>query len=71
LEIEKMPKNHETGKNARGRPPSDTTPLQLRLPNDVIAALEKARHSFDVIPSRQEILRIAATEWLKGKGFLK
>jgi hypothetical protein len=51
--------------------PTDTEPVTLRLQLEVLDAVEDARRSMPVIPSRQEVLRTAIVEWLRAKGFLK
>jgi hypothetical protein len=66
-----MLKNHETEKRGRGRPPSDTAPMQLRLAAELIEAIDVARRAASAFPSRQEIIKEFVAEGLKRKGFLK
>lgn len=67
-----MAKNQESDeKRGRGRPAVDTDPVTVRLPRDVLDAIDAARRDIATIPTRPDILRMATTEWLKIKGYLK
>lgn len=57
----------------RGRPEVDSEPITVRLPRDVLAALDEARalKSAQFPPSRPEVVRFALVEWLKREGVLK
>jgi Arc/MetJ-type ribon-helix-helix transcriptional regulator len=54
-----------------GRPPADTEPITLRLPHDVLAALDAMRQSNEFPPNRQEAIRVLLTQQLRERGFLK
>jgi hypothetical protein len=54
-----------------GRPAVDTSPITVRVHATVLQAIEAARRDLETIPSRPELVRIAVTEWLREKGYLK
>lgn len=51
-----------------GRPSTDTEPVTVRLPKDMIEALDEARRNLPEIPSRQEVIRRILTDWQKSQG---
>lgn len=51
-------------KSKIGRPRSDTEPVNLRLPRDLIAALDDRRRLEADLPTRPEMIRRALAEWL-------
>jgi Arc/MetJ-type ribon-helix-helix transcriptional regulator len=46
-----------------GRPPVDTEAVTVRLPRELITALDDARRSEPDMPTRQEIIRRVLLEW--------
>ena len=46
-----------------GRPPVDTEAVTVRLPRELIAALDDARRMDPQMPTRQEIIRRVLTNW--------
>lgn len=54
-----------------GRPSVDTEPVTLRLPRDILDALERYRREQDSIPTRPEAVRQMMRDWLVGHGYLK
>jgi Arc/MetJ-type ribon-helix-helix transcriptional regulator len=46
-----------------GRPPVDTEAVTVRLPRELIAALDDARRMDPEMPTRQEIIRRVLTDW--------
>lgn len=54
-----------------GRPTSDTDPVTVRLPREVIAALDLSRKDEPDLPTRPEGIRRLLVEALKAKGYLK
>lgn len=55
----------------RGRPSVDSAPITLRLPANLMGALDEWRDEQPIPPKRADVLRFALVEWLKGKGVLK
>ena len=55
----------------KGRPPVDTEPVTVRLPRDVLDAVEKYRREQDSIPTRPEAIRQMLNDWLIGHGYLE
>lgn len=53
----------ETRKSRGGRPRIDATPLTVRIPPDMLAALDKFVDR-DAIQSRPEAIRLILKEWL-------
>lgn len=49
----------------------DTEPITLRLPQDVLAALDAMRQAAEFSPNRQEAIRVLLTQQLKARGYLK
>lgn len=54
-----------------GRPPVDTEAVTLRLPRDMIEAVEAFRREQPKIPTRPEAIRIVLRDWLEVNGLLK
>jgi hypothetical protein len=53
-----------TEKNARGRPRTDTEAVNLRLPRDLIDAIDDRRRLEQDLPTRPEMIRRALIQWL-------
>lgn len=50
-----------------GRPTVDTEAVTVRLPRELITALDDARRSEPDMPTRQEIIRRVLLEWQAGQ----
>jgi metal-responsive CopG/Arc/MetJ family transcriptional regulator len=50
-----------------GRPPVDTEAVTVRLPRELITALDDARRYEPDMPTRQEIIRRVLLEWQAGQ----
>ena len=61
----------DTNKRKRGRPPVDTEAVNLRLPRDVLDAVERYRLDQPEPPTRPEALRRMVADWLRERGYLK
>ncbi|MGK9336081.1 hypothetical protein [Sinorhizobium meliloti] len=61
---------NDTKKSKKGRPAVDTEPVNLRLPRDVLDAIEEFRRQQEQIPTRPEAIRMMLVNWLVGNGFL-
>lgn len=48
-----------------GRPEVDSEQITLRLPSDLIAAIDRYRQRTLPIPNRQDVIREVMTEWAK------
>jgi len=46
-----------------GRPPVDTEAVTVRLPRELIAALDDARREDPEMPTRQEVIRRVLVAW--------
>jgi hypothetical protein len=58
----------------RKRGPAPTgkgTPVMVRLPTDLLKALDRSRGDAVVAPTRPEAVRRALTDWLRERGYLK
>lgn len=55
----------------KGRPPVDTEPLTVRLPRDLIVALDEYRREQSEIPTRPEAIRTLLRDYLTTVGILK
>lgn len=51
-----------------GRPRADGENIMLRLPTDMIAAVDELRKKDGDLPTRQEIVRRALAEYLRSNG---
>lgn len=51
--------------NKRGRPPVDTSAINVRLPNEIIEALDDRRRQEQDLPTRPEMIRRALVQWLE------
>lgn len=58
-------------KSKIGRPSADTEAVTLRLPRNVLKAVDDFRRTEDDLPTRPEAIRRALNEWLREKGLLK
>lgn len=59
----------ETTKNKGGRPRVDAIPLTVRVPPDMLDALDKFVDR-DAIQSRPEAIRLILKDWLKDNGMM-
>jgi Arc/MetJ-type ribon-helix-helix transcriptional regulator len=50
-----------------GRPPVDTEAVTVRLPRELIAALDDARREDPEMPTRQEVIRRVLVAWQAGR----
>lgn len=50
-----------------GRPSVDTEAVTVRLPRELIAALDDARRTDAEMPTRQEIIRRVLLDWQAGR----
>lgn len=48
-----------------GRPPADTSAVNVRLPNAMIRALDDYRRTIPEIPTRPEVIRRIVAEFLE------
>jgi hypothetical protein len=55
----------------RGRPEVDSEPVTVRLPREMLDALDAERERMDFAPSRPVVLRAALVAWLRERGALK
>ncbi|WP_417264302.1 ribbon-helix-helix protein, CopG family [Celeribacter sp.] len=49
----------------RGRPKTDTQPVMVRLPAEVLAEIDAARKNQDDLPTRPEMIRRMIEAWLR------
>ncbi|QEU07414.1 ribbon-helix-helix protein, CopG family [Paracoccus yeei] len=49
----------------RGRPPVDTEAINLRLPRELIEAIDNRRRLEPDLPTRPEMIRRALVQWLE------
>ncbi|MEI4469672.1 ribbon-helix-helix protein, CopG family [Frigidibacter sp. MR17.24] len=49
-------------------PKKDTEALTLRLPREIIEAIDDQRREEKDLPTRPEMIRRALVEWLAGRG---
>lgn len=54
----------------KGRPPTDTQPVMIRMTPEMIAALDDARRNITDLPTRPELVRRVMTDWLRQQGYL-
>jgi len=57
-------------KRRRGRPSTETTALQVRLPDKLIEAIDAKCNSSDIPPSRQDVIKAWLTAKAKEDGLL-
>lgn len=60
----------DTKKPKKGRPVVDTEPVNLRLPREVLDAVDAFRRAESDLPTRPEGIRRLLAEALKQKGYL-
>ncbi|PWR01002.1 hypothetical protein DKT77_19245 [Meridianimarinicoccus roseus] len=60
----KAPAQRAAPKKKMGRPPVDTSPVTIRMPDDMISALDDYRRIVPEIPSRPEVIRRVMAEFL-------
>ncbi|MDF2143268.1 ribbon-helix-helix protein, CopG family [Paenirhodobacter sp. CAU 1674] len=53
-----------------GRPKVDGENIMLRLPTEMIVAIDELRKQSDELPTRQEIVRRALADYLRARGML-
>lgn len=61
----------KTIKPKKGRPPVDSEAVNLRLPRELLDALDDFRRTEADLPTRPEAIRRALSDWLCAKGYLK
>lgn len=54
-------------KSKIGRPKVDTEPVNLRLPREMIEAIDDLRRHENDLPTRPEMIRRVLAEWLLSK----
>lgn len=54
-------------KSKKGRPKVDTEAINLRLPREVIEAIDDLRRQEADLPTRPEMIRRALVEWLRDR----
>jgi Arc/MetJ-type ribon-helix-helix transcriptional regulator len=60
-----------TPKNKRGRPATGKDPVRtLRLPDEIVEAVEIAAADQNPPTSRSELIRQILAKWLRSKGYL-
>ncbi|QLH12966.1 MULTISPECIES: ribbon-helix-helix domain-containing protein [Paracoccus] len=52
----------------RGRPPVDSEAVNLRLPRELIEAIDNRRRDERDLPTRPEMIRRALAQWLEMTG---
>ena len=52
-------------KNKRGRPSVDSEAINLRLPRELIEAIDDRRRIESDLPTRPEMIRRALVQWLE------
>lgn len=60
----------DTKKPKKGRPAVDTEAVNLRLPREMLDAIEEYRREQDDIPTRQEAIRHMLQGWLMSNGYV-
>jgi len=55
-------------KSKKGRPKLDTEAVNLRLPREMIEAIDDLRRAETDMPTRPEMIRRCLTQWLDDKG---
>lgn len=65
-----MPSIDDTKKPKKGRPVVDTEPVNLRLPREMIEAIDAFRKAESDLPTRPEGIRRLLSETLKDRGYL-
>lgn len=60
----------DTNKPKKGRPVVDTEPVNLRLPREMLSAIDNFRKAENDLPTRPEGIRRLLAEALKEKGYL-
>ena len=61
----------ETQKNRGGRPPVNATPVTVRVPPELLAALDSYSTHADGNPGRPETVRRIMRDWLMANGYLR
>ncbi|WP_339638343.1 ribbon-helix-helix protein, CopG family [uncultured Sulfitobacter sp.] len=52
---------------SRGRPNADTQPVMVRMPTELIEAIDAARRAEEDLPSRPELIRRIVGQWAEGR----
>ena len=60
-----------TKKSKKGRPAVDTEAVNLRLPRELLDAIEAYRREEINIPTRPEAIRFMLKNWLRQNNYLK
>ena len=58
-------------KSKKGRPRIDSEAITLRLPREMIEAIDDQRRLESDLPTRPEMIRRALSEWFETKGSAK
>ncbi|MCB1371516.1 MAG: ribbon-helix-helix protein, CopG family [Rhodobacteraceae bacterium] len=61
----------ETVKNKGGRPAVNATPVTVRIPPELLRALDRARERDAEDLTRPEAVRRALADWLRERDYLK
>lgn len=59
-----------TKKSRKGRPPVDTEAVNLRLPREMIVAIDALRRGHDDPPTRPELIRTILLDWMTTNGYI-
>lgn len=57
-----------TVKKKMGRPPEDTSPVMVRMHNDMIKEIDDLRRQMEDLPTRPEVIRRAVRAYLDASG---
>lgn len=57
-----------TVKKKMGRPPEDTSPVMVRMHNDMIKEIDGLRRQMEDLPTRPEVIRRAVRAYLDAYG---
>jgi len=52
---------------SRGRPPNDSQPVMVRMPQELLDAIDEFRRAQDDLPSRPEVVRRVVADWADGR----
>lgn len=55
----------------KGRPPVDSSPIMLRLHNEIIKKIDEFRKEEDDLPTRPEMVRRMIKDWIEEKENMK
>ena len=54
-----------TEKKKMGRPEMDTEPVTIRMPREMIRAIDDYRRTVEDLPTRPEVIRRVIADWLE------